>query len=113
MELQRDNVITYGFIRFIGEMKGQRGIWYGVELDEPRGRHNGCYANREYFRCEKGPNHGLFVRKAFIKRTLIPKSNENRPRLSIGDSVYVWNKKCQGVIRYMGYAVPFIVNLRF
>ena len=45
-----------GFVRYVGEVDGRVGVWYGVELDKPNGLHNGnpnsplgigryCYCN--------------------------------------------------------------------
>ena len=31
-----------GFVRYLGPVEDKDGIWYGIELDEPRGMHDGC-----------------------------------------------------------------------
>ncbi|UYV73088.1 CLIP1 [Cordylochernes scorpioides] len=49
----------YGTIRFSGETKFAPGWWYGVELDKPRGKHNGSLHGVSYFTCP--PNHGIFA----------------------------------------------------
>ncbi|RTG83316.1 CAP-Gly domain-containing linker protein 3/4 [Schistosoma bovis] len=43
---------------------GEIGIWLGIELRKPRGRHDGCVAGRRYFTCR--PGHGLLVRPARV-----------------------------------------------
>ncbi|CAF1176520.1 unnamed protein product [Adineta ricciae] len=54
-----------GTIRFIGEIDGKKGIWFGIELREPVGKHNGTVNQRAYFTC--APAHGVFVRKDKLK----------------------------------------------
>jgi len=100
VELKRDDITTYGHVRFIGSIQHHRGIWYGIELDSARGRHNGTYRGNTYFVCEQ--KHGLFVRKSFIKRVCALKSNAHRPRCTAGASVFVVSLNCEGVVRYMG-----------
>lgn len=39
-----------GTIRFIGEVTGTQGEWYGVDWDDPeRGRHDGSHNGVKYF----------------------------------------------------------------
>jgi len=38
---------------------GFRGLWIGIELDEPKGEHDGAVRGRPYFSCKEG--HGTFV----------------------------------------------------
>jgi len=53
-----------GVVRFIGETHIKSGIWYGVELKKPVGKHNGVIQRREYFHCKW--KHGVFVAAAHI-----------------------------------------------
>ncbi|XP_022699462.1 dynactin subunit 1-like isoform X2 [Varroa jacobsoni] len=48
-----------GTIRYVGEIRFAIGIWCGVELDEPVGRHNGEKYGVRYFYCRN--NHGIYV----------------------------------------------------
>lgn len=49
-------------VKFIGEVQGYKGIWYGVEWDEPtRGKHDGCVDGIQYFKTSK-PGAGSFIR---------------------------------------------------
>jgi len=72
-----------GFVRYLGPVEDKGGLWYGVELDEPRGMHDGCpfrqygdarhqfadtRCGRRYFRCRH--KHGLLVRRAAIVEVL-------------------------------------------
>uniref|UniRef100_M4BWR5 CAP-Gly domain-containing protein n=1 Tax=Hyaloperonospora arabidopsidis (strain Emoy2) TaxID=559515 RepID=M4BWR5_HYAAE len=50
----------FGFVRFLGEIVGARGVWVGIELDEPYGKNDGSVRGRFYFRCK--PKHGVFAR---------------------------------------------------
>jgi hypothetical protein len=54
-----------GIIRFIGEFSIGKGIWYGIELDEPVGKNNGSHDGHIYFECPN--NYGIFVRYDKIK----------------------------------------------
>ncbi|CAG8493751.1 18140_t:CDS:2, partial [Racocetra persica] len=44
-----------GCIQFLGETDFAKGIWVGVELDNPVGKNNGIVASRKYF--SAAPNH--------------------------------------------------------
>ena len=43
-------------LRFYGNVKFEAGLWAGVELDEPIGRHGGSVDGVRYFKCR--PKHG-------------------------------------------------------
>ena len=49
-----------------------RGLWIGIELDEPKGEHDGAVQGRPYFSCKEG--HGTFVppHKVAVDGTLPP-----------------------------------------
>lgn len=39
-------------VRYIGEVKGTKGQWLGIEWDDPtRGKHNGEAGGTRYFEC--------------------------------------------------------------
>ncbi len=57
----RSVVQKVGTIRFIGELDHKEGIWYGIELDEAVGKHNGSIDEHIYFTCPK--DCGIFVRR--------------------------------------------------
>ena len=39
-------------VRFIGEVPGTEGVWYGVEWDNPaRGKHDGTSNGQRFFSC--------------------------------------------------------------
>uniref|UniRef100_W5MNR2 Kinesin family member 13A n=1 Tax=Lepisosteus oculatus TaxID=7918 RepID=W5MNR2_LEPOC len=49
-----------GTIHYVGAVDFAEGVWVGVELDLPAGKHDGTVHGREYFRCL--PGHGVFVK---------------------------------------------------
>ncbi|KAA3674271.1 CAP-Gly domain-containing linker protein 3/4 [Paragonimus westermani] len=51
-------------LRYIGQISFADGIWLGVELRRPRGRHDGSVAGKRYFTCR--PGHGLLVRPSRV-----------------------------------------------
>ena len=59
-----DRVLTElgdeGYVRFIGETSFNPGVWVGVALLEPKGKHDGTVEGVRYFECP--PDHGLFAR---------------------------------------------------
>merc|ERR1712228_133990 len=91
-----DNV---GKVKFIGQIPGKKGIFYGIELDEANGKNNGKVKKVQYFKCAK--NKGLFVKKEAILKTN-HKNNKMAPRVTIGDTVKCNKQKCNGIIRYIG-----------
>jgi len=53
-----------GIIKYIGAVPSHRGMWYGIELDNPTGKNSGL----GIFKCK--PMHGIFVRRNRIKTIL-------------------------------------------
>ncbi|OWR53855.1 tubulin-specific chaperone E like protein, partial [Danaus plexippus plexippus] len=52
----------FGTVKYIGEVQGYKGIWYGVEWDNAeRGKHDGFVEDVQYFKTTK-PGAGSFVR---------------------------------------------------
>lgn len=52
----------FGTVKYIGEIQRYKGVWYGVEWDDPaRGKHDGSVDEIQYFRTLK-PGAGSFVR---------------------------------------------------
>jgi len=53
-----------GMIKYIGAVPSHRGMWYGIELENPTGKNSGL----GMFKCK--PKHGIFVRRNRIKTIL-------------------------------------------
>lgn len=52
----------FGTVRYIGEISGYKGVWYGVEWDEEsRGKHDGSVDDIQYFKTSRA-GAGSFVR---------------------------------------------------
>merc|ERR1719356_2262508 len=65
-----------GFIRFKGKLPGKNGTFYGIELTQGTGKHNGDFDGVHYFDCPEG--QGIFIQK----KNIVFKVNEtpNRPK---------------------------------
>lgn len=64
--LKKENHLDRGVVKFIGTIAGLEasGVFYGVELDEPKGQHDG----KNYFKTE--PNKGTFVPLKNLRKIL-------------------------------------------
>jgi dynactin 1 len=53
--------VKSGYLRYYGRthFSPNSGLWCGVELDEPEGRHDGRVQGVQYFECADG--HGVFA----------------------------------------------------
>eukprot|EP00930_Biecheleria_cincta_P031929 TRINITY_DN22144_c0_g2_i1.p1 TRINITY_DN22144_c0_g2~~TRINITY_DN22144_c0_g2_i1.p1 ORF type:complete len:473 (+),score=119.31 TRINITY_DN22144_c0_g2_i1:59-1420(+) len=57
-----------GRVAFVGETEFAPGIWIGITLDSPHGKHDGKIKDKRYFSCQ--PLHGLFIRARNIVQVL-------------------------------------------
>ncbi|XP_041104446.1 kinesin-like protein KIF13A isoform X2 [Polyodon spathula] len=57
-----------GTIHYVGLVDFSEGMWVGVELDLPAGKHDGTVQGKEYFHCASG--HGVFVKPSRLSRAL-------------------------------------------
>eukprot|EP01084_Bolivina_argentea_P237465 399086_1 len=96
VKLKKDNLL--GIVQFVGEIKGKKGVFFGIELDEAKGKNNGTVAKTAYFKCAK--KKGSFVKKTAILKT--NKKGNEAPRATVGDKVKAIKAKCNGTIRYIG-----------
>ncbi|WFD36681.1 hypothetical protein MCUN1_003568 [Malassezia cuniculi] len=51
--------VDRGTVRYVGPLDGDE-VWFGIEWDTPRGKHDGVAKGVRYFSC--APMHGSFVR---------------------------------------------------
>ena len=49
-----------GVVRYIGRVEFATGIWVGLELRSPKGKHDGVVEGKRYFQTK--PNHGVVIR---------------------------------------------------
>ena len=50
-------------------MNNMQGIWFGIDLDESKGRSNGTVKHKFYFECRK--SHGLFVNHKKLRMSML------------------------------------------
>uniref|UniRef100_A0A673UK16 CAP-Gly domain containing linker protein 3 n=1 Tax=Suricata suricatta TaxID=37032 RepID=A0A673UK16_SURSU len=55
-----------GIVRFYGKTDFAPGYWYGIELDQPTGKHDGSVFGVRYFTCPA--RHGVFAPASRIQR---------------------------------------------
>lgn len=70
-----------GTLLFRGNVKFAPGIWAGVELDRPEGRHNGLEDGERYFTCKD--KHGLIVPGHDVR----PAMESIAEEINLGDSM--------------------------
>ena len=69
-----------GTVMFVGKTTFDYGpIWFGIELDNPCGTHNGTFENRTYFTCQN--KFGIFTRASDIQ--LLKESEQQIAKLTL------------------------------
>eukprot|EP00494_Astrolonche_serrata_P027819 UN28083 len=63
----------FGAVKFVGKITGFNGIWYGIDLDLPTGKHDGTVEGKRYFVAK--PKHGAMVRRHKIVRVMPEEEN--------------------------------------
>jgi len=75
-----DNVLLYNgekaVVKFIGSIHRKKGDFYGVELLDGLGKHDGSLNGKRYFKCPR--NRGLFLRKDKIQKKIEPQPAPGR-----------------------------------
>ncbi|XP_045499229.1 tubulin-folding cofactor B [Colias croceus] len=51
-------------VRYNGPLDGAKGLWIGVQYDEPRGKNDGSVNGKRYFTCP--PKYGGFVKPLYV-----------------------------------------------
>lgn len=88
-----------GIIKFIGEVKGKKGVFYGVDVKKGGGKNNGTIKNKRYFRTKNNRESGRFTQLSKIIRT--SKTSKSIP-FTIGHTVHCPQLNTTGIIRYVG-----------
>uniref|UniRef100_A0A3B3RTV9 CAP-Gly domain containing linker protein 3 n=2 Tax=Paramormyrops kingsleyae TaxID=1676925 RepID=A0A3B3RTV9_9TELE len=63
-----------GIVRFYGKTDFAPGYWFGVELEQPTGKHDGSVFGVRYFTCL--PKHGVFAPPSRVQRIGGPKESQ-------------------------------------
>ena len=87
-----------GSVKFIGEVVGKEGVFYGIDLVKGTGKNNGSVKKEVYFKTRGGKKSGIFCRESKIKSS---KSTEYSVKFTVGDHVLV-KSKGNGVVRFVG-----------
>ena len=74
-----------GTVEFIGPTSFSGGVWYGIRLDHPLGRHNGTWKGHRYFDCLD--KHGIFISLDKISRIKDSAIKDVLKRFEIDDIV--------------------------
>lgn len=64
----------FGTLQYVGRIHIEQGIWCGISLDGPLGKHDGKIDTKRYFHCPK--NHGIFAPLRHVEKV------QTDPRLS-------------------------------
>ncbi|CAF1147699.1 unnamed protein product [Adineta ricciae] len=67
-----------GTVKYFGAVPFGVNLWYGIELDEPTGKHDGCVGGTRYFTCPA--NKGLFVQPSFLRKLTPVEHSPERER---------------------------------
>ena len=62
--LKKENHLDRGYVRYVGELPGVKGTYYGIELDEPKGVNDG----KTYFKAKD--KHGTFIQLNYLRKIL-------------------------------------------
>ncbi|XP_069390963.1 CAP-Gly domain-containing linker protein 3 isoform X1 [Paralichthys olivaceus] len=65
----------HGIVRFYGKTDFAPGYWFGVELDQPTGKHDGSVFGVRYFSCL--PKYGVFAPPSRVQRMGGPKDGSH------------------------------------
>lgn len=86
-------------IRYVGLVAFAEGVWFGVELEKPVGKHNGEVLGRTYFRT--APKHGTFVRA----ESLTPYTAETEAAAKLGSvmKMSLVKKKTKGEVLFRAF----------
>ncbi|WUR03553.1 restin [Vairimorpha necatrix] len=65
INLFKDCIAT---VKYIGNLEGEEGIWIGLELNQPIGKHDGVHKEKRYFTCEE--KCGIFMKESKLRENV-------------------------------------------
>ena len=90
---------SIGICKFIGEIKGKKGVFYGVDIKKGEGKNNGCIKNKRYFRTKKDKQTGRFTQIAKIIRS---SKTSKSIQFTVNHLVHCPDLNTTATIRYVG-----------
>eukprot|EP01083_Nonionella_stella_P047115 126140_1 len=86
-----------GVIKYIGEIEGKNGTFFGVEMldgSQNKADTNGTINDQQYFTCTNNASIGRFIQDTDIESTIKPATHNldligSSPPFTIGDRVFV------------------------
>ncbi|CAF3626009.1 unnamed protein product [Adineta steineri] len=67
----------FGILRYIGKIHVNEGIWCGIKLNGPLGKHDGKIEGVRYFRCSH--RHGIFAPLRHVEKVVVDSKEPRRP----------------------------------
>ncbi|CAF1202420.1 unnamed protein product [Adineta steineri] len=67
----------FGTLKYIGKIHVNEGIWCGIKLDGPLGKHNGKIEGVRYFRCSH--RYGIFAPLRHVEKVVVDSKEPRRP----------------------------------
>jgi len=87
-----------GSIKYVGEVVGKEGVFYGCDLVKGKGKNNGSVKGQFYFKTKGNKKSGVFLRKKAFKKVT---KTEHSTEFTVGDAVMV-KSKGNGIVRFVG-----------
>uniref|UniRef100_A0A665VS37 CAP-Gly domain-containing protein n=1 Tax=Echeneis naucrates TaxID=173247 RepID=A0A665VS37_ECHNA len=82
----------HGIVRFYGKTDFAPGYWFGIELDQPTGKHDGSVFGVRYFSCL--PKYGVFAPPSRVQRIGGPKDGSQSDNSMVKKVHQVTSKYC-------------------
>jgi len=87
-----------GSVKYVGELVGKEGVFFGIDLVKGTGKNNGTLKGQVYFKTRGNKKSGRFIRASAVKSS---KKTEHSVEFTVGDAVTVKSKGC-GIVRFVG-----------
>ena len=89
-------------MRYCGQTKFANGIWAGIELTKPFGKHDGSLAGIRYFNCPK--NHGIFCQLDKLQKY-------DSTKVKTSTTKYYHSMQENGKIKLITFNNNFLINV--